>query len=75
VTLLEEAGAALYGPRWQTDLAHALGVSDRTIRRWIAGGDASIPESVWADIAVVLDLRGADLADVRRKVAAQAESS
>ena len=34
--LLVQAGEALYGPRWQTDMANALGVSDRTMRRWVA---------------------------------------
>jgi hypothetical protein len=27
-------GIALYGVRWQTSLAEALGISDRTVRRW-----------------------------------------
>lgn len=27
-------GEALYGPRWQSDLARDLGVTDRTMRRW-----------------------------------------
>jgi hypothetical protein len=35
--LLAETGEALYGPRWQSDLARDLGVSDRTVRRWAAG--------------------------------------
>ena len=39
----------LYGPHWQSELARALGVSDRTIRRWAAG--QAPPESVWRDIA------------------------
>ena len=33
---LSRIGDALYGPRWQSDLARALGVSDRTMRRWAA---------------------------------------
>lgn len=37
--LLHEIGAALYGPRWQTDLSRDLSVSDRTMRRWAAGAD------------------------------------
>ena len=39
-TDLASIGAALYGPRWQTELARALGVSDRTIRRWVSGATA-----------------------------------
>ena len=34
IDLLERIGKALYGDRWQTQLAKALGVSDRTVRRW-----------------------------------------
>jgi hypothetical protein len=30
VDLLERIGKALYGDRWQTQLAKALGMSDRT---------------------------------------------
>ena len=35
--ILVAVGEALYGPRWQSDLARDLGVSDRTMRRWAAG--------------------------------------
>lgn len=34
---LRTAGEALYGPRWQRQLAIDLGVADRTVRRWLAG--------------------------------------
>jgi hypothetical protein len=34
---LETVGKALFGERWQTPLAEALKVNDRTVRRWIAG--------------------------------------
>lgn len=36
-TLLVAVGQALYGTRWQSELARALGVSDRTVRGWISG--------------------------------------
>ena len=35
---LAKIGRALFGPRWQTPVAACLGVSDRTVRRWAAGG-------------------------------------
>ena len=41
--LIIEVGRALYGPRWQSDLARALGVSDRTVRRWAAGEEQPRP--------------------------------
>ena len=47
--LLQECGEALYGPRWQTDLASDLGVSDRTMRRWAAGVDDP-PPGVYLDL-------------------------
>jgi len=42
-------GKALYGPRFQRELAEALGVNERTMRRWVAG-DTSPPESVLEDL-------------------------
>lgn len=47
--LLREAGEALYGPRWQTEIARALNVNDRTVRRWIAGDD-EVPSGVAFDL-------------------------
>lgn len=47
--ILAETGEALYGPRWQTDLARALGVSDRTVRRWAAGTQA-VPPGAYTDL-------------------------
>lgn len=47
--LLAETGEALYGPRWQSDLARDLGVSDRTVRRW-AAGTHDMPPGVCSDL-------------------------
>jgi hypothetical protein len=55
--LLEEIGVALYGDRWQTDIARDLDVSDRTVRRWVAGDGAP-------DVGVVGQL--ITLAETRR---------
>lgn len=55
--LLIKCGRALYGERWQTDLARDLGLSDgRRIRQWLSG-DRPIPEGVWKDIARLLTER------------------
>lgn len=35
--LLRDAGEALYGPQWQTQIARDLGMSDRHVRRLAAG--------------------------------------
>lgn len=51
--LLNECGAALYGPRFQRELARDLGVNERTVRRWVAG-DTEIPVGVLADLERLL---------------------
>lgn len=61
---LEQAGAVLFGPRWQTDLARALGVADRTMRRW-ANGVNPIPAGLAAEILVLLDARTQEIENVR----------
>lgn len=53
---LADAGDALYGSRWQTDLSRALGVSDRTVRRWASGSDP-VPNGVWGDVSALLRKR------------------
>ena len=58
--LLIEAGEALYGPRWQSELARALGVSDRTVRRWLTGQNA-VPKGVYADLNTLVQDRSAVL--------------
>lgn len=56
---LHQIGEALYGPRWQSELARALDVSDRTVRRWAAGAD--MPEGAWEDIRQLCAERSAAL--------------
>lgn len=64
--LLRQAGEALYGSRWQTDLARDLNVADRTVRRWAISGD--VPPGAWGDIRRLLRERGAAIAAVRRQI-------
>lgn len=40
---LEAIGRALYGRHWQTELAEALNVADRTVRRYL-DGSREMPE-------------------------------
>jgi hypothetical protein len=58
--LLVEAGEALYGPRWQSDLARDLAVSDRTVRRWAAGA-IDLPAGVYVDLLRLTQERAAML--------------
>lgn len=47
--LLHDCGEALYGPRWQSELARDLGCSIRTMQRW-AIGSTDIPGGVYLDL-------------------------
>jgi hypothetical protein len=40
---LRKAGFALYGEQWRSELARSLGVTDRTVRRWVHD-EYSIPD-------------------------------
>ena len=61
--LFRAAGRALYGERWQSALAAILGVTDRTVRRWVAG-DYEIPAGVVSDIQNLVVQRSEELADL-----------
>lgn len=62
---LVAAGEALYGPRWQSDLARDLGVSDRTMRRWVAGANATPPGLV-DDLRRLVQERRVTLAELEQ---------
>jgi hypothetical protein len=47
--LLKRTGEALYGPRWQSDLARDLNVTDRTVRRWVEE-TSNAPDKVYVDL-------------------------
>ena len=53
---LRAAGEALYGLRWQCELARALDVADRTLRRWVAGSHP-IPATLAGEVIKLLDER------------------
>ena len=50
---LEQVGQALYGDRWQSNLARALSVNDRRVRQWLSA-ERPIPSGLWTDISVLL---------------------
>ena len=58
--LLLDCGEALYGAQWQTAIARDLGVSDRTVRRWVAGS-ADLPAGVYIDLLRLTQERAATL--------------
>lgn len=54
---LEKAGKALFGDRWQTDIARVLRLSDaRRVRQWMAG-ERKIPVGIWSDVCGLLRQR------------------
>lgn len=61
--LLKDAGEALYGPHWQSELARNLGVSDRTVRRWVAGA-TDTPSGVAVDLLRLCTERAAEIDEV-----------
>lgn len=58
--LLVDCGEALYGPQWQSALARDLGISDRTMRRWVAG-TSEPPAGLYADLLRLTQERAAQL--------------
>lgn len=65
--LLVEAGEALYGPRWQSELARDLGVSDRTMRRWVAG-TFDAPQGLYVDLLRLTQQRAAKLDELAERL-------
>jgi hypothetical protein len=53
---LAATGRALYGPHWQGQLAAALGVGDRTLRRWLAN-ELPVPDAVEYQLYELLEER------------------
>lgn len=58
--LLLEAGEALYGPRWQSEVARDLDVSIRTVQRWAAGA-IDPPSGIYVDLLRLTQERAAAL--------------
>lgn len=65
--LLAETGEALYGPRWQAELARALDVSDRTVRRW-AAGTQDLPRGAYTDLLRLTQERARQLDSLAGKL-------
>lgn len=54
--LLTTFGTLLFGQRWHTDLARAVKVSERTVRRW-SQGYSYVPDGVWDELAALARAR------------------
>ena len=55
--LIRQVGTSLFADRWQTPLAHELGVSDRLVRYW-ASGERELPREVAERALQILIKRG-----------------
>jgi len=65
--LLRRIGEAFHGSEWQNRLARQLEVSDRTVRRWVAG-EMAVPSGVTAELfRMVCQLQG-DLQNIAREM-------
>lgn len=64
--LLREIGEALYGPRWQSEMARARGVAVRTVQRWDAG--QPIPDGLWPELREDIHARRGTLGDLLKKL-------
>ena len=65
--LITETGRALYGVRWQSEMARDLGVNERTVRRW-AAGEYEAPDGVYAELRALATRRLRLLASIRAKL-------
>jgi hypothetical protein len=61
--LLQRCGEALYGPRWQSEIARDLKVSDRTVRRWVSGA-SDTPDGIYLELLSMCQQRAAELDDL-----------
>jgi hypothetical protein len=66
-SMLAECGESLFGTKWRVDLGQALGVSERTVRRW-AAGSSPVPDDVWTEIGALLFNRAKRLRDLANAI-------
>lgn len=67
-TELREAGEALYGSRFASQLARDLGVAVRTVQRWLAGKHV-IPDNLTSNISELVTKRAAALDRLGKRLA------
>lgn len=66
LALIEAAGRALWGAAWQSPMARELGVADRTVRRWVAAGEA--PADVPGRLLPLVRAKGEALAELEARL-------
>jgi hypothetical protein len=65
----QKCGEALFGTHWRVELAAALNVSERTVRRW-EKGLFEIPDGVWEDLKHLLGKRAKALLNLEARIGA-----
>jgi hypothetical protein len=63
--MLIRAGEALYGLRWQSELARDLGVLPRSMRRYLAGRE--LPEGAEETVRKLLEARATRIAELLKR--------
>lgn len=58
--VLREIGVALHGNGWEGQVAKALAVDPRLVRRWL-NGTSVIPDAIWPKLRKKLQLRMLEL--------------
>lgn len=71
--LLSAVGTALFGETWKQQLADALMVDDRSVRRWLQSGQ--VPDGCWADLLVLLQQRRVEIGRLEKAVRNRAATS
>src|SRR6516225_1592470 len=67
--LIRAVGEALWSERhWRAEMASALGVGDRVLRRF-ATGEVEPPPGIWRELLEAIDARRAQLEHVRDELA------
>lgn len=64
---LAKVGVACFGNTWQTDLAKALTVNNRTVRRW-ASGETPIPQNIKNELLDLIKAREIELDEVKKEL-------
>ena len=70
--LLNKIGPLIYGLGWQTEIAKRWGVSDRSMRRWVAGTHQPNDPVTNKKLRDLIDERIAELREARRLLSPKA---
>jgi transcriptional regulator with XRE-family HTH domain len=70
--LIHRVGTALFGSKFQHDLAAALGVNRRTVARWVSG-EIEPRAGVWSDLLRLIEARRVELSELVKVIAARVE--